>query len=321
MYDLVIIGAGPAGLTASVYTSCFKLNHVIIGALPGGQMTYAPDILNYPGFEEITGPELTSRMVAQVKKRGGELIPSSVTRIEKEEDGFVVFTDNQQSYKSAAIILATGVERRRLGIPGEMEYTGKGVQYCATCERFAYENKIVAVIGGANAAAQSAVQLSHAAAKVFILYRGDALRADPIWLSAIEKNPRIEVVTRVQPTEIVGDGVKVTGVKIRSIQNETDVREIPVEQIFVEIGGVPGTALLLPLGVRVDQGGYIAVGETLATSVEGIFAAGDVLSHKYSIEQISSAVGLGARAAVSVFTYLKQQKAPNLWGTSQIKRS
>lgn len=322
MYDLVVIGAGPAGLTASIYASCFKLNHVVIGTLPGGQMTYAPDILNYPGFEEVSGKELTDRMVSQAKKRGGEILVAGVTGIEKTGDGFNVTTDAKQSYTGKTIILATGVERRKLNIPGEIEYIGKGVQYCATCGRFEYEGKSVAVIGGANAAAQSAMQLSHAATKVYIIYHGDALRADAIWVSQIAKAQNIEVVTHAQPTEIVGNGKSVTAIKIRTITpgNETDVREIPVDKVFIEIGGVPGTALLIPLGILVDSGGYIEVDDKLSTSVGGVFAAGDVISHKNSIEQISSAVGLGARAAVSAFSYLKQQKAPSLWGTGQIQK-
>ncbi len=321
MYDLVVIGAGPAGLTASIYASCFKLSHIVIGALPGGQMMYAPDILNYPGFEEISGKELTDRMVNQVKKRGGEIFIAGVISIEKTEGNFTVKTNTNQSYTGKAIILATGVERRKLNIPGESEYIGKGVQYCATCERFEYEGKVTAVIGGANAAAQSAMQLSHAATKVYIIYRGDALRADPIWVSQIQQTPNIEIIANSQPTEIVGDGKTVTTINIRQTGagSEATTKQYPVDKVFIEIGGVPGTALLIPLGVTVDPGGYIMVDEKLATNVAGIFAAGDVISHKYSIEQISSAVGLGARAAVSIFTYLKQQKAPSLWGKGQVK--
>lgn len=321
MYDLIIIGVGPAGLTASIYASCFKLSHIVIGALPGGQMMYAPDILNYPGFEEISGKELTDRMVSQAKKRGGEIVIAGVTGIAKTDEGFTVTTGNKQSYAGKAIILATGVERRKLNIPGETEYTGKGVQYCATCERFEYQDKVTAVIGGANSAAQSAMQLSHAAKKVYIIYRGESLRCDPVWLTQIQQTPNIEIVTNSQPTEIIGDGKAVTTINIRQTGagSEATAKQYPVDKIFIEIGGVPGTALLIPLGVTVDPGGYIMVDEKLATNVPGVFAAGDVISHKNSIEQISSAVGLGARAAVSAFSYLKQQKAPSLWGKGQVK--
>lgn len=321
MYDLIIIGTGPAGLSASIYASCFKLNHLLIGKNLGGQMALAPDILNYPGFEEISGPELTDRMAKQVEKRGGTILADSVTHITKKGDSFVIATESEKQYETKTIILATGVERRKLNIPGEIEYTGKGIQYCATCERFDYEGKIVAVVGGGNSAAQSAVQLSQAASKVYIIHRGAQLRCDGVWFEKIQLNPQIELILNTKVTEIEGDGEKLTHLKLVPASNSNhESKELPIEKLFIEIGGVPGTALLLPLGLAMDPGGYLAVDEKLATNVNGVFAAGDVISHKYSVEQISSAVGLGARACVSVVTYLRGQKAPNLWGLSQISR-
>ncbi|MCL5970847.1 MAG: FAD-dependent oxidoreductase [Patescibacteria group bacterium] len=317
MYDVVIIGAGPAGLTASIYASCFKLNHLVIGAITGGQMQSAPDILNYPGFEEVSGKELTDRMLAQCKDRGSEIITDSITKIEKTDQGFRVFTESGKTYDTKIIILATGTERRKLNIPGETEYTGKGVQYCARCERFDYEKKVVAVIGGANSAAQGAIQLSHAASKVYLIYRGAELRCDPVWLEQIKNDPVVEVLYNTIPTEIIGDGQKITKLKVKI---NTEEKELDIERLFIEIGGVPGTALIIPLGVEMDEGGYIKVNEKLETNVPGILAAGDVVSHKFSIEQITSAVGSGARATTSAFARLKQQNAPSLWGTSQIQR-
>ncbi len=324
MYDLVIIGAGPAGLTASIYASCFKLSNVVIGKILGGQVALAPDILNYPGFDEISGEELTKRMGDQVKKRGGEIILDGVTAIARNTTGFTVTTESEKQYEARAIILATGVERRKLNVPGEVEYTGKGVQYCAKCETFDYENKITAVVGGANAAAQTAVQLAHAATKVYIIYRGSELRCDAIWKSKIAENPKIEVIYKSQIEKIDGDGTKVTDITIKSTNltntEQSLTKQLALDRLYIEIGGVPGTAMLAPLGVKLDTGGFLEVDDMLATNLPGIYAAGDMVSHKYSIEQISSAVGLGARAAVSVFSYLKQQKAPTLWGGSMIKR-
>lgn len=328
-YDLVIIGAGPAGLTASIYASCFHLKHIIIGKEVGGQLLFAPDILNYPGFNDISGKELTQRMVKQVKTRGGELVIGSVVKISQIPAGptspslasraveFIVETQEGNKYRSKAIILATGTERRKLGIKGEIEYTARGVHYCATCEKFDYEGKVCGVVGGANSAVQAAVELAQAAKKVYVLYRGTQLRGDPIWIEQIEKNSKIEVQYNTAVLEVVGDGQKVTGVKIKSADAE---QILSIDKIFIEIGGVPGTALVIPLGVKMDPGGYINVNERLATNIAGIFAAGDLVSYGLSIEQISSAVGLGARAASSAFAYLKQDKAPVLWGTSQIKR-
>lgn len=324
MNDLIIVGTGPAGLTASIYASCFYLNHFLIGKILGGQMSLASHILNYPGFENITGAELTEKMASQVKKQGVELITDSVVKIEKTSEslsdgrqGFKLTTETGKTYETKTVILATGTERRKLNVKGESEYTGKGVQYCATCERFDYENKVVAVVGGANSAVSSAIQLAHAASKVYIIYRGSQLRCDPTHFEQIKNDPKVEVIYNSIVTEILGDGQKVTGAKIK-IENAE--KQIDLERVFIEIGGVPGTALLIPLGVKIDPGGYIKVDDNLATNIPGVFAAGDVVSYKLSIEQISSAVGLGARAATSVFAYLKGQKPPALWGESQIKR-
>lgn len=347
MYDLIIIGAGPAGLTASIYASCFHLKHLVIGREIGGQLLLAPHILNYSGFEGISGKKLTERMVTQVKKRGGEIVTQSVTKISnfqflisnhQEGNGYIVETQQGDRYQTKAIILATGTERRKLGVPGEVEYTGRGVLYCVACEKFDYAGKICGVVGGANSAVQSAVHLSQAAKKVYIIYRGTKLRGDDVWLRQVKKHKRIEVISNTVITKILGDGEKVTGVKLRSnIKNQIanmktspypspsrrgDSRGevLPLDKLFIEIGGVPGTALVIPLGVEMDPGGYIKVNDKLETNEPGIFAAGDLVSYGLSIEQIASAVGLGARAAVSAFVYIKQEKSPTLWGESQIKR-
>ena len=390
LYDLIIIGAGPAGLTSSIYASCYHLKHLVIGGILGGQLQLAPDILNYPGFENISGKELTNRITEQVKKRGGEIITQSVTKIiqlsnqqinrstdnnetmkqesgkdtsdggktttstpprwRNQNDGFEIETQTGQKYQTKAMILATGTERRKLNIPGEVEYTARGVHYCATCEKFDYDGKICAVVGGANSAAQAAVEIASVASKVYIMYRGIELRGDPIWLQQIQNNKKIEVIYQTVVTEIMGDGEKLTGVRINTNNPITQLtnnqikqisekdtsdggpvetvtpqmvkesRQLLLDKLFIEIGGVPGTALVIPLGVAVDNGGYIKVDERLATNVPGIFAAGDLVSYALSIEQISSAVGLGARAAASAFAYVKGEKAPTSWGTSQIKR-
>lgn len=320
MYDLIIIGLGPAGLTAAIYAACFKLNHATIGQIPGGQMSLAPDIINYPGFVEVSGKELTERMTTQAIKRGSDIIVDAITEIKKSQNGFQVFTVSKNTFETKTIILATGVERRRLNVPGEVEYLGKGVQYCASCETFDYAGKVTAVVGGANAATQTALQLSHAASKVYIVHRGPGLNADPIFLSQMKENKLIAVLYNSVVKEIKGDGTKITSLLLQPATDASKQETIAVDRVYIEIGGVPGTALLAPLGIQMDLGGYIAINEQLATNIPGIYAAGDVISHKYSIEQISSAVGSGARAAISVFAYLKQQKAPTLWGEKQIQR-
>lgn len=317
MYDVVIIGAGPAGLTASIYASCFHLSHVVIGKIIGGQILLAPDILNYPGFMEITGKELAEKMASQSRARGGTIIEDMATKIMIRESNFEVMTEKGQSFQTRSIILATGTERKRLNVPGELEYVGRGVHYCATCERQDYAGKVVAVAGGANSAAQSAVQLAQAASRVIILYRGGQLRCDPIWSDQIREHPNIGVYALTNISEILGDGQKVTGAKVIKEGKEENIL---LDKIFIEIGGVPGTALVVPLGVVLDPGGFIHVNDKLATNVPGVFAAGDLISYGLSIEQISSAVGLGARAASSAFSYTKASKSPSAWGSTLIKR-
>ncbi len=324
IYDLIIIGAGPAGLTASIYASCFHLKHLVIGSVLGGQMINAPDILNYPGFPEISGKELAGKMAEQVSARGGEIVVSTVIKITadpatsvNQKNIFEIETQDGKKYQARSIILATGTERKKLNVPGEAQYTGKGVYYCATCEKQDYEGKICAVVGGGNSAVQAAVELAQAAEKVYIIYRGTELRGEPVWLEQIKNNPKIEVVTNTIINEIVGDGEKVTEIKI----TPTSMGPVlSIDKIFIEIGGVPGTALIIPLGVEVNGGGYIKVNERLETNIPGVFAAGDLVKSGLSIEQIATAIGLGARAAASAFAFLKEDKIPSLWGQSQIKR-
>lgn len=317
MEDLLIIGAGPAGLASSMYASCFHLKHFVVGSSIGGQMLLAPDIINYPGFVEISGKELTDRMAAQAKTRGGQIVEDSVVSLKKDSDYFTIQTKSNVTHSARTIILATGTERKKLNVPGELEYASKGVHYCATCERQDYEGKVVVVVGGANAAAQSALQLAQAAAKVIIVYRGSELRCDPEWMTQITHHPNIEVMINTVVKEIIGDGTRVTGIKV--LQNNTE-QMITVEKVFIEIGGVPGTALVVPLGVERDGGGFIRVSTRLETTVPGVFAAGDLVSYGLSIEQITTAVGLGARAAASAFAYLKKAKAPSAWGQALVKR-
>ncbi len=308
MYDLIIIGSGPAGLTASIYASCFHLKHIVIGAVPGGQMINAPDILNYPGFPDIHGKELTNRMVEHVKSRGGEIIIDSVVKISSisnfSDTSFEIETQSGKKYQAKAIILATGTERRKLNIPGEVEYTGKGVHYCATCERMEYDGKICAVVGGGNSAVQAAVELADAAKKVYIIYRGNELRGESVWLERIKKSQNIEVIYSTIVSEIIGDGDNLTRIKLLS-SSIPKGRILPIDKIFIEIGGVPGSVLIIPLGIKINKEGYIEVSEKLGTNIPGLFACGDLISSGLSIEQIATAVGLGARAAASVFAYIK----------------
>ncbi len=311
MYDVVIIGAGPAGLTAGIYAACYRMNAVIIGKIPGGEMLSATRIINYPGYQPVVGVDLTKNMVDQLKALGQTVIESNIMTVDKLDDGFRVTTDDKKSYDTKTIIVATGTERRKLNISGEREFTGKGVYYCATCDGHLYQDKVVAVIGGSNAAVQAAVQLGVLAKEVHIIYRGEALRADPIWIEQITKDPKIDVLYKTNITKINGNE-KVTSVTLDTLYKEST--EIAVEGVFIEIGGIPGTSFLLPLGVTVDDKGFIEINTQMETNIPGIYAAGDCTSTGNTLQQISVCVGEGAKAAGFVYKSLKSIRPPALWG-------
>ncbi|MGB9706877.1 MAG: NAD(P)/FAD-dependent oxidoreductase [Microgenomates group bacterium] len=325
IYDLIIIGAGPAGLTASIYASRYRIKHLVIGKELGGAMALAWVVENYPGFKRISGMELTKKMVEQAKELGGEIVNDEVVeiknlklKIKNDNVKFKIITASGREYKSRAVILATGTRRRELGVPGEKRYLGRGVSYCATCDAPFFRNKTVAVIGGANAAVMSASHLAEFAKKVYIIYRGKPLRAEPIWRERVEKNPKIEIIYETNVTEILGDGkTQMANVKSKSQISKLEVvggikldkqyrgREyLPVDGVFIEIGGVPGAELVKPLGVEVDEKGFVKVGPDMATNVPGIFAAGDIANAAGKLQQIVTACSEGAIAATSVYKFL-----------------
>lgn len=312
MYDLIIVGSGPAGLTASIYVSRYRLSNLVIGKLLGGEINLASSVENFPGFLAIPGAELAQKMEEQVKKLGAEMKMETVGRIEKADGGFRVITEEGASYEGRVLIVATGSERRKLGIPGEAEYTGKGVSYCTTCDAPFFREKIVALIGGSDAAVSGAIHTASFAKKVYIIYRGEELRAQPIWVEQALDNPKIEVIYKTNLREIKGDGSKVTGVVLDNpYQGEED---FPLDGVFVEIGGVLGTSLLAPLGVKLDEAGYVIVTPEMETNIKGLFAAGDFTTASLPLQQLITACAQGATAAASAYKLLKQEKAPRIFG-------
>lgn len=305
IYDLIIIGAGPAGLTASIYASRYQIKHLIIGAQLGGAMAWASQIENYPGFGKIAGLELAKKMAAQAKGLGAEIKLTEVTKLTKLTQGiFAVKIGDNQTLKTKAVILATGTKRQELKIPGEKEYLGKGVSYCTTCDAAFFKDKVVAVVGGANAAVMGALHLAQMAGKVYLIYRKKPLRADPIWVERATKNPKIEIIYETNLTEIQGDGHKVTGIGLdKTYQNQ---KTINLDGVFIEIGGLPGTDLARSIGVELDQKGFVKVQPDMSTNIKGVFAAGDIANLHGELQQIITACAEGAIAAHSVYKYLKQ---------------
>lgn len=316
MYDLIIIGGGPSGLTSAIYASCYKIKHLLIAKNIGGQASLATHILNYPGFDQKSGKMLVEKMVAQAKGLGSLIYEDEVIKINKKEPGFEISCLSGKKYQTKTIILASGMERRKLNVPGEQEYTNKGVYYCATCEPTVFTNKDVGVVGAGNSAFQAANQLIDKAKSINIFVRSEVLRADPIWVDPIKKNPKAKIYLSTRVVEIKG-----TGQMNEVIIEEKGARKnLPISALFIEVGGVPGSALVLPIGVKITQDGYIEVDKVLQTAVAGIFSAGDVVLDDLAVEQMATSVGSGARAAASVFQYLNKEKVPTVWGETEISR-
>lgn len=302
IYDVAIVGSGPAGLSASIYASRYKLRNIVFGKLPGGTISEAHMVCNYPALENISGMELGQKMLKQAQNLGTQYLPCSVVDIKKENGIFRIFTDSNKEYLSRTVIFATGTDRNKLSIPKEDKFLGKGLSYCATCDSMFYREKIVAVIGGSSAATMAATMLSDVAKKVYIIYRGPELRGDPTWAGhALSKN-NIEVIYQTVVVDLEGEN-RLEKVKLSKPYNNSEFLE--VDGVFVEIGSEPNITLPLKLRIDVDEQNYIKVDKEQKTSMEGIWAAGDCTTNSNYFKQVVTAVGEGAVAANSVYTFLK----------------
>jgi thioredoxin reductase (NADPH) len=297
VYDLIIIGAGPAGLTASIYASRYKIEHLVIGREPGGQANEAHKIENWPGTISISGFELLQKMRSHAEKLGAKVILDSVSSIKKRDDFFEIIAQSGQ-YQAKNIILALGMEYRRLGIPGEDEFKGKGVSYCPTCDAAFFKDKIVSVIGGGNAAGSAALLLAEYARQVYLIYRGEKLKMDPTYLDKISTNSKIEVIYNTNVKEIKGGEVVEKIVLDRDYQGKN---ELETQGVFIEIGSEPGIEIAKQVGVGVDEQGFIIVNPDQSTNIPGIYAAGDVTTGSNKMRQIITAAAEGAVAAGSVY--------------------
>ncbi|MEM4222224.1 MAG: thioredoxin-disulfide reductase [archaeon] len=304
LYDLIIIGLGPAGLTAGIYAARRNLKTLIIGKEFGGNMAKAHLIENYPGFESISGIELSKKMSGQASKFGCEIIYDSAVDLIKEKDSFKVICETN-SFESKAVILATGTAHRELGIKGEKEFLGKGVSYCPTCDGPFFRNRIVAVIGGSDSALTSAAYLSTIAKKVYLIHRGEEFRGETKNLEKILQTQNIERIMNSVVSEIKG-GKIVESIFVKNVKTE-EIKEIKVDGVFIQVGYVPLSNLLKNLNVKTDEKGYIEVNKKMETNVPGVFAAGDVTG---GILQVAQAVGQGAIAAISAYYYIKNMKNP-----------
>ncbi|OGI16713.1 MAG: hypothetical protein A3J63_05050 [Candidatus Moranbacteria bacterium RIFCSPHIGHO2_02_FULL_40_12b] len=302
-YDLAIVGAGPAGLSASVYASRYGIKNIIIGEMPGGLTTKTHEIGNWLGTEKITGFEFAQKAANHAKSYSAEIISATVDQLEEKNGNFILFASDGKKIEAKTILLAMGTRHRKLGIPGEKEFLGKGVSYCATCDGFFFRGKIVAVAGGNDSAAEAAVFLAGIAEKVYIIYRGEKLRAEKFWTEAIKNNSKIEVICNTSIKEIEGDQ-RVEGIILDNPRQNSET--LKVDGIFIEIGLDPNTELVRNLEVDLDEEGYIKISPDGKTSTRGVWAAGDITDGSNKFKQIVTAASEGAIAARGIQQYLKK---------------
>ncbi len=296
MYDVIIVGSGPAGMNAAVYSGRYLLKTLVLGEMPGGTVAEADTICNFLSYPSINGLELVKKMEEQVKCLGVETKNEKVLEISKKKDIFNVKTSSG-NYSTKKIILATGTKNRKLNLKREKELIGKGVSYCATCDAAFFQDKIVGVVGGGNSAIKAALLLSEYAKKVYIIYRKDKFfRVIPAWAEQIKKNKKIEPIHKANVVGLVGKD------KLEAVKLDTK-QELKLDGLFVEIGSAPNNELAKQLGVKLD-GEYIKVDKDQKTNVIGVFAAGDVTNTP--LRQIITAAGGGAIAAATTFDELKE---------------
>ena len=305
---LLILGSGPAGYTAAIYAACANLKPVLVtGLQQGGQLTTTTEIENWPGdFGDTTGPELMQRMLQHAEKFDTEIIFDHINRVDLSSRPFVLYGDTQ-TFSCDALIIATGASARYLGLPSEEAYKGRGVSGCATCDGFFYRNKPVAVVGGGNTAVEEALYLANIASEVHLIHRRDSFRSEKILIDRLYKKVeegKIILHTHRVLDEVLGDNSGVTGLRLKDTQSD-NTEELTLDGLFIAIGHAPNTEIFqnqLQL-----NNGYIVVksgleGNATATSVEGVFAAGDVMDHNY--RQAITSAGTGCMAALDAERYL-----------------
>jgi thioredoxin reductase (NADPH) len=306
IYKTIIIGSGPAGLTAAIYAARAELKPLVIGGIaPGGQLMLTTEVENYPGFEKgIMGPELMDIMTKQAQHFGTEVIIDNVVSVDFSNKPFIVRTASTE-YKADSVIIATGAEANWLNLENEQRLRGKGVSACATCDGFFFKNKDVVVIGGGDSAMEEANFLTKFANHVTVIHRRDEFKASKIMLKRAQDNPKIEFVTNVTVTDVLGKD-SMEGVKIK--HNETgEERTIVAQGYFAAIGHTPVTKIFKEAGVETNEKGYIVPKEFTMTNIPGVFVAGDVHDHRY--RQAVTAAGSGCEAALDVEKYLVLQES------------
>ncbi len=307
MYDVLTIGLGCAGYTAAIYAARYKLTTFLVGAEAGGMGNTAAEVGNWPGEIEIRGPDLMEKFKAHALSFG-DAVTFKIAKVQKVQaisGGFELSLDDGTSVQGRTVILATGSNKRHLGAPGEKEFAGKGVTYCATCDAFFYRHKTVAVLGGGDSAVEGAAIAAQVASKVYLIHRRSSFKAEPYWVEKVKEKTNVEFVLERNVVEITGD-TKVRGVVLDQPWNNQQT--LVVDGVFIEIGSVPAVDLAMQLGCVIDARGFLQVDAAQRTTVKGVFGAGDVTSGSNYFAQFATSVGEASVAANSVFHYLQSGK-------------
>jgi len=305
IYNTIIIGSGPAGLTAALYAARAELKPLVLAGLkPGGQLMDTTEVENFPGFPEgIMGPDLMENMMKQVKRFGAEILQENVESADFSRQPFLVKTDKGE-YKTKTVIIATGADANWLNLPSEQKLRGKGVSACATCDGFFFKGKDLAVAGGGDAAMEEAIFLTKFATSVTIVHRRPEFRASKIMLKRAQDNPKIKFITDATIIEVLGEK-SVEGLKIKDNFSGQE-KILPVQGLFVAIGHTPAAKIFAAAGIETDVKGYIVVKNNTRTNIEGVFVAGDVNDPRY--RQAVSAAGMGCMAALDVEKWLAEKE-------------
>lgn len=293
IHDLIIIGAGPAGLSAGIYAKRYNMDFLIFGKIPGGTATEAHLVENYPGYKSISGLELMQKFQEHLDKK---IIQENINKIIKNKNKNFNIYSNQNIYQAKAIILALGVKERKLEVKHEEKFLGKGISYCVVCDGPFFKDKTVAVVGGGNAALTGALKMADIAKKVYLIHRRDEFRGEPAWQDKVRENKKIELVLSAEVAEVHGNQV------LEKIILKNN-RELEINGLFIEIGTTPSNCLAQELGIKLNNIGQIKTNKSQETNISGVFAAGDITD--FVLNQIVTAASQGAVAATSAYQFLQ----------------